>query len=315
MNDKKTLYTILVLLVIFAPMGIYGTIKHFNQEEIIIDDNPNKEFILNNKVYLYQNGSLIKTYSCVSDCTKVTTSIDDNTYNINYYTRGEEEAPTIIGTDYALFMENEKVNLFNFTTEKSLFTFDSIKTYNVKHSSPIIITKADGFSAVMDISNLKVIIPSKTFTFIGIPNRVTDGILDTTKFIVQKDSNWYVYDLNSENEDKLVNKLPFRVPIVDFNDNYVITANQVGNYTINDYDQNSYLENINKRKVYLINKYIVILTYNELNEESLVIYEDALSDAIYNLNLPTYEKLDLDYENNNIMVYLDDNLYQSIVLN
>ena len=43
MKDKKTLITIIVLLVIILPMGIYGTIKNFNTGKTETkDDNPNK---------------------------------------------------------------------------------------------------------------------------------------------------------------------------------------------------------------------------------------------------------------------------------
>ena len=46
MKDKKTLITIIVLLVIFLPIGLVGTIKHFSLPKQLDNgiENPNKEF-------------------------------------------------------------------------------------------------------------------------------------------------------------------------------------------------------------------------------------------------------------------------------
>ena len=53
MKDKKTLITIIILLVVFLPLGLVGTIKHFSTSKTNVDvnSNPNKEFIYNGKVY------------------------------------------------------------------------------------------------------------------------------------------------------------------------------------------------------------------------------------------------------------------------
>ena len=43
MYDKKTLVVIIILLIIFLPMAIIGTYRHFtNNEDVVIDDNPDK---------------------------------------------------------------------------------------------------------------------------------------------------------------------------------------------------------------------------------------------------------------------------------
>ena len=77
MKDKKTLITIIVLLVIILPMGIYGTIKNFNTGKTETkDDNPNKEFIYNNKLYFYYENELLATYEC-STCNNASNEIDD----------------------------------------------------------------------------------------------------------------------------------------------------------------------------------------------------------------------------------------------
>ena len=86
MKDKKTLITIIVLLVILLPMGVIGTIKNFsvpNKDEVV-DDNPNKNFIYKNKLYFYLDGKLLSTYNC-SNCDIANVEIDDDVYKTNYY--------------------------------------------------------------------------------------------------------------------------------------------------------------------------------------------------------------------------------------
>ena len=66
MKDKKTLITIIILLVVFLPLGLVGTIKHFSTSKTNVDvnSNPNKEFIYNNKLYFYYENELLATYEC-----------------------------------------------------------------------------------------------------------------------------------------------------------------------------------------------------------------------------------------------------------
>ena len=52
MKDKNTLYTIITLLAIFLPLSIYGTIMHIKNGNVIIDDNPNKEYIVQSSICL-----------------------------------------------------------------------------------------------------------------------------------------------------------------------------------------------------------------------------------------------------------------------
>ena len=115
MYDKKTLVVIIVLLVIFVPLAVIGTYRHINNQDdnVVIDDNPNHEFIYNNKVYFYYNNELINTYPC-NNCSNVVTTINDTEYHTNYYKYGTEEIEPIISSVQAIFTEGDKIIIYDY---------------------------------------------------------------------------------------------------------------------------------------------------------------------------------------------------------
>ena len=113
MYDKKTLWVIIVLLVISVSLATIGTYRHFTNTDVpLVDDNPNHEFIYNNKVYFYYNDELISTYDC-SNCSIAITTIDDTQYHTNYYENGSESLNPIINSVQAIFSENDKVIVYD----------------------------------------------------------------------------------------------------------------------------------------------------------------------------------------------------------
>lgn len=305
MKDKKTLISIIVLLVIFLPMAIYGTVNHMQNANVVIDDNPEKAFILNNKVYNYENGVLSATYACKGECEEIKSEIKDTTYGTNYYKRGEALDPTTLPNGFAIFKESNQGVLYSFPLEKKLITFDSIKTYNVEHTNPVMIMSSNGKSGVISLETMQVIIPLD-YDYIGIPNRVTDKILDTSKFIAKNASLWYVLE-----SDGTCSHEPFRETIIDFNTNYIIVEN-ISQYKIYDYtpERNQYLKDEIFKGVYCIGDFVI--TISESNE--LKLYVDVEQEPIETKVLTEYSEIDFELLNNKIDIYLDDELKESIVL-
>lgn len=305
MKDKKTLISIIVLLVIFLPLAIYGTINHMQNANVTIDDNPDKAFIHNNKVYNYENGVLNATYTCTGVCEAVTSEIKDTTYGINYYRRGEAPDPTMLTNGFAVFKENNQGVLYSFPLEKKIITFDSIKTYNIEHTNPIMIMTSNGKSGVTSLETMELIIPLE-YDFIGIPNRVTSGVLDTSRFIAKNASLWYVLE-----NDGSYNHEPFRETIIDFNNNYVIVEN-MSQYKIYDYtpERNQYLKDQIFKGVYCIGDFVI--TISESNE--LKLYVDVEQEPIESKVLTEYSEIDFELMENKIDIYLDNELKESIVL-
>ena len=169
MKDKKTLITIIVLLAIILPMGVYGTINSYSTtKNTIKDDNPNKDFIYNNKLYFYKDNTLISTYEC-STCSLATTTYNDTDYHTNSYQNESTELSSIINDFYGIFKENSDIVLYNLKNSKKVDTYKSIKTYDTKASSNFgIVEKNTGWGVVFfDLSHSTI--PS-TYNYIAIPS-------------------------------------------------------------------------------------------------------------------------------------------------
>lgn len=302
MKDKKTLITIIVLLVIFLPIGVFGTIKSFSATKPDVkDDNPNKEFKYNNKLYFYYNDKLLSTYEC-STCTLASSSIDDINYHTNYYKSENNELASVINEYYGLFKENDNIILYNLVNSKKIDAYKSIKNYNIDATSKFAITeKSNGMGVIFfDLSSSPI---PNVYEYITLPSHIIDNKLDTSKFIVKKDNMWSVIGAN-----KKVDVAPVLDEIVDFNDNYYITF---ANNTYHIYDRNNieYLENLPKTNVYGVGKYIFVLNNNQL-----FIYENCLSPVIKIMELPNYNSIYFYQNNNKIDIMIDGNLQETLEL-
>lgn len=302
MKDKKTLITIIVLLVIFLPIGLFGTIKSFSTTKSDVkDDNPNKEFKYNNKLYFYYNDKLLSTYEC-STCTLASSSIDDINYHTNYYKSDDKELAGVLNEYYGLFKENDNIILYNLVNNKKIDSYKSIKNYNIDATSKFAITEKSSGKGVIffDLSNSPI---PNVYEYITVPSHIIDNKLDTSKFIVKKDNMWSVISAN-----KKVDVAPIIDEIVDFNDSYYITF---ANNTYHIYDRNNieYLENLPKTNVYGVGKYIFVLNNNQL-----FIYENCLSPVIKIMELPNYNSIYFYQNNNKIDIMIDENLHETLEL-
>lgn len=302
MKDKKTLITIIVLLVIFLPIGLFGTIKSFSTTKSDVkDDNPNKEFKYNNKLYFYYNDKLLSTYEC-STCTLASSSIDDINYHTNYYKSDDKELAGVLNEYYGLFKENDNIILYNLVNNKKIDSYKSIKNYNIEATSKFAITEKSSGKGVIffDLSNSPI---PNVYEYITLPSHIIDNKLDTSKFIVKKDNMWSVISAN-----KKVDVAPVLDEIVDFNDSYYITF---ANNTYHIYDRNNieYLENLPKTNVYGVGKYIFVLNNNQL-----FIYENCLNPVVKIMELPSYNNLYFYQNNNKIDIMIDENLHETLEL-
>ena len=302
MKDKKTLITIIVLLVIFLPIGLFGTIKSFSATKPDVkDDNPNKEFKYNNKLYFYYNDKLLSTYEC-STCTLASSSIDDINYHTNYYKSDDKELAGVLNEYYGLFKENDNIILYNLVNNKKIDSYKSIKNYNIDATSKFAITEKSSGKGVIffDLSNSPI---PNVYEYITLPSHIIDNKLDTSKFIVKKDNMWSVISANKE-----VDVAPVSDEIVDFNDSYYITF---ANNTYHIYDRNNieYLENLPKTNVYGVGKYIFVLNNNQL-----FIYENCLNPVIKIMELPNYNSIYFYQNNNKIDIMIDGNLQETLEL-
>lgn len=307
MYDKKTLIVIIVLLVIFIPLAIIGTYMHINNkdDDIEIDDNPNHEFIYNDKVYFYYNNELMNTYPC-TNCSNVVTTINDIEYHTNYYKYGNEEIEPIINSVQAIFSEGDKIIIYDYNLKVKLAEYDAIKTYNIANSNNLIFAQIGDVWRVIQLGENGVTsVLDNNFDYVALPNHLTsDNILDGSKIIVNNDDVWQIVDINNNNAIITVNE-----EIVDFNDNYYITYND--EYHIYNYNGDELFSNIIKSYVATVENYTLIVS----NINNLLLYRDSSNTIDQNIILPNYQEIDFVKNNNGIDIMLDGNLYDSIALN
>lgn len=301
MKDKKTLITIIVLLIIFVPCSIYGTIKHAKMnQEVVLDDNVNKEFIYNNKLYFYENDKLLSTYEC-STC-NVATNTYNTEYHTNYYKFGEVNIEPVINSTFGIFQNNGKTILYNLVGSQIVDTYDEVINYGVLATNKFLINKKDNKWGIifLDFSNNTI---SNEYDYIALPAHLNGQTLDSTKFIVSKNNLWYILK-----EDGTLFKEATSKEIVDFNDNYYITYD--GNYHIYDYNNIEYLTYLSKKNVYGVGKYVFIESANNL----LLIYEKCNDTLRQQVVLPEHESMYFQVKENAIDIMLDQKLFQTLDL-
>lgn len=304
MYDKKTLVVIIILLIIFLPMAIIGTYRHFtNNEDVVIDDNPDKELIYNNKVYFYYNDELINTYNC-SNCSEVVTTIDDTEYHTNYYKYGTDTFGGVINSVIAVFTENDKITFYNYVLNRNINTFDAIKTYNIANNNNYLFVLNNNKWQVFQNSDSGIISAlNGSYDYIAIPNHLTDDfILDSSKIIVNNDNVWQVIEVSSNTSLVTANE-----EIVDFNDYYYITYTD--GYHIYNYNGEEIFGNIIKSHIATIDDYTIIVSNN-----TILIYEATSTTSLNTLTLPNYEEIDFVKSDKGIDIMLDGNLHDTIAL-
>lgn len=301
MKDKKTLITIIVLLVIFLPCSIIGTVKHFDMKKgKIVDDNINKEFIYNNKLYFYDNDKLLSTYAC-NTCKKASNKYSD-TKNTNYYKFGIKEIEPVLTNMFGIFEENGKTLLYNLTGGNVLDSYDEVINYGISSTSKFLINKKDNKWGILflDFSNNTI---TNEYDYIALPAHLNNNVLDSSKFIVSKNNLWYILK-----EDGTLFKEATPKEIVDFNEEYYITYD--GSYHIMDYNNVEYLQFLSKKGVYAVGKYIFI----ESNNNLLLVYEKCDDSLRQQVVLPDHESIYFNVIDNAIEIILDQKLFQKLDL-
>ena len=302
MYDKKTLIVIIILLVIFVPLAFIGTYRHFtNNEDIIGDDNPNHEFIYNDKVYFYYNNELLGTYDC-SNCSNVVTTIDDTEYHTNYYRNGTDEFNPILSRTMAVFREGDKINFYAIGTNMTV-QYDAIKNYNVANSNNLLMVQRDNLWQIIRVDSSGAInVLDGSYDYVAIPNHMENNILNSDYLITKSGDNWQIFDVNNNTNIITTNR-----EIVDFNDYYYITYDN--SYQLFDYNNVEVFANIVKNDIRILENYVFLVRDN-----LLLVYENDSTNIFSNVTIPTYQTIDFSLNDTNIDIMIDGNLYQSIAL-
>ena len=308
-ENKAVLITIIVLLCIFLPLSVFGLIK--NKEESIKESklvNPNHELYYKGDVWFYDNEKLLATYKCTTDdCELAQTNNNDNEYNINYYKDGTDNLIKPYNNKYAFIQDGDDIFLFDISTKTVLTKYSNVKNYGTNiEGSRLLIENGQGKWGVLAFGSvLENVIPFD-YDFVGLPNKLTsDNALESSNFIVEKDSKWYI--VNDKNEP-LCPELEDTV--VDFNDNYIITLNN-SKYSIFNYTKEKYFESQEINDYAILNNYVAILV-----TDKLFIYDNPHGVYIGNVDIKsTYKTIELELNNSKLDVLLDETVVNSIEIN
>lgn len=252
-NNKKTLYLIIVLLMIFTPLSIYSTIRHYHDINYVA---PTCDIKLT-------DGSC---YSCVNAngyCAYARNYLEDKTYKTNYYQIDSYSYVTVSGdyvfivdtnmtTDGNTYEDNAGVILYNLKTKEKTNVM-GIKNYTVgiDNNYYIIANLNNKYGIFTFTDTINPIIDYK-YDFIGLINKQVDEKLDSSKFVVLENSNWKLIDIN---DNTLTAN--FSQPIYDYNDSHVILT-LGGSYKIYSYASKPLSDEL-FNKVILKDKYIGVL--------------------------------------------------------
>lgn len=296
-NNKFVLPIIIIFLLFFLPLSIYGI--YSNKNSILSIDNPNHEHKYNNKLYYYDdNDNLIGYYECLSeDCDDAKTIIEDE--NNIYYDKGTNENIGLLSNNNVFISDNNIIKLYNLNSKVTILELKLIKNYNTTIDGNLLIVKnTEDKYGVMDLNlvNYKIM---PEYDYLAINNSFDGENIIASKLIAKKDDIYYLIDINNK---KIT--ADFNNNIYDYNDNIVVCNND-NKYMIYKYDGTKLLDyqeiikiNILKNEIIFQNRLGNIYIYdNELNN-IIKSYVPITSDINY-----TYDVIDnsIEIKNNNVL--------------
>jgi len=305
-NSKVVLITIIVLLCIFAPLTIIGLLSRKNIS--ILEENPNHDTYFDGYIWFYDNeDKFLSKYECMTElCEYTNTTIDDDTYGVDYYKEGKKNSVSLINEKYTFITDGALIHLYSADTGSVLQSYKEVKNYKteLENDAYIIKNDKDVWGVIKFANGLGAMLPFE-YSFIGLKNEINDdGTLSTDKFIVQKDTKWYIVDSNNSAITGYIND-----PIIDYNNDYVFSKNS-DKVRIYSYENFEYLTNYDIKEYILIDNHIGIVTnnfvlvYKHLGEAPLKTVSRTAANS----------KVELEKVENKINIKIDGEVKESVEL-
>ena len=228
-NKLSVLITIIVLMVIFIPSAVYGTITHFTSTGI--PKNPTYSFYNKGYLYFYQEGTnnLIGTYKCQNKlCDYAYETLDDSNYAFKYYNDNSIDQIELINNKYAFIIDSDGINieenysnlpitLYDIINNQIKVTLTAVKNYSVGTTNGYYIARnTSNLWGIIKINNdVKVSVPYQ-YDYIGISSYMKNNTLASNTFVVSQNSKWKIIDYKDE-----ARSIEFDNQIVDYNDSYI----------------------------------------------------------------------------------------------
>lgn len=261
-NKKKVFRLIIVLLVIFTTLSVWGVVGNImGVNKPPEPENTFRQFKFNNKLYFYDILNLVGTYDCkTSRCDYALGTIDDKKYDINYHPDASEISTSFISKRYAFIVdEGEDIMLYDVINKSVVNRFKAVKNYGIGiNDNYYILQNLEGKWGVMKIDSTAGLVIDYKYDFIGVHDELAEAstYLESDIFIV-KDLNGWKLISNTE-----VDKSAYFInQIYDYNDKYVITKNG-SYYYINAISSASLVSSQIYTYAKFVNKYIAVIDNN-----------------------------------------------------
>ncbi len=281
MKNKPTLIIIIVLLVLFVPMVIFGTVNKFKKSNA-------QEIVLN-----YAKSSINK--------------IDEN---VNVYKKGTKDKIDkflVNGKEYTFIEEDGTVYLYSLKDGIKVIDYQAINFYNTDIENNYLLVKREGKWGVLDLSSLKLVVPCE-YDYLGLHDDLDDGILNSESFIVGENDTYSIYSLSADAGFKKISN-NYTSIIYDYNVSQLLLALKVDKrYGLYDFAGNRFYDNYEIQDVRITDNYLVFID----DTNYMYIFNGLFTDpeSVYiNDDWNTFE---VKETSESLEIYLDNILFKKI---
>lgn len=264
-NNRLVLPLIIILLIIFLPVGVVGL---GNKIYLLIQgENPQHLHKVGNKLYYYDNDTLIGTYTCsTNDCDDAYSTIDD--VDFNYYHDANTEPLGIFAGEYVFIRDGDKLLLQSVSQNITITElFKSYKSYGITIGGTYIVTEnQDNKYGLYDVNIGNPRIEPK-YDFIGVSDSMINQVPEELRFLVNDGEEWYIINYSEEKLSTVFNE-----KIYDYDDMYIYILKDK-QYKVYTYNNEELLKNVKVSKYESVDEYFVITN----TEGDIIIYPSDLS--------------------------------------
>lgn len=319
-KNKLTLGMIISLLVIFLPLSVYSFILH-KKLSIKVEDNPNKEFRYENKLYFYQDNNLLGTYECTNFleyCDFAYTS-EGKTTSLNELDSKKKKL-TLVNNRFAFLMDTPTANLldaniilYDLTFKRAISNYKEVKDYEIGIERDYYIVKnTNDLWGVMNFRDGIVNSIPFQYDFIGLVNKLgINGKINSDIFAVSKDNKWQLLEGNGEALTPL-----FASSIYNYNSSYVILSDDDGLSLVNLQgtlmlnDKYKFMDFYDSEKV-IADYYLKVIDKNN----QFYIYDLRLKKNLTTpVNVNSINEVKLEEKKGSLEVYINDKLVENVTL-
>ena len=265
-NKKVPIIVYSLLLLIVLPLTIYSIYLHNEGYGIgkVRDRNVNKLFKFEGKLYFYDEGILVGTYTCkTTDCDYAVETIDDDNYVLDYYDDGTKDFVSgLFNNRYAFISDGGVTMLYDALDGMIVGEFNAVKNYTVGLAKQrFIVMSKDNLWGVIDLSgDFPNLIVSYQYNYIGLKKALDEDeslYLQSGRFAAYDGANWKII-----NDKDTILSVNITEPIRNYDTNSIITLNN-NIYRVYDYNQKRILEKDYKFANY-INNYILLVDFSNI---------------------------------------------------